>query len=73
MERKKELTANQHEELIDLLKSRFEKNRNRHEGLVWENVQTKLESSSEKLWSLNEMERTGGEPDIIGFESITNE
>lgn len=73
MECKKELTAKQYEELIGLLKSRFEENRNRHKDLDWKKVQTKLESCSEKLWSLNEMERTGGEPDVIGFDSITTE
>jgi len=73
MDRKKELTTKQHEELINVLKSRFEKNSVRHKGLDWGKVQTKLESCPEKLWSLNEMEQTGGEPDIIGVDAITNE
>jgi hypothetical protein len=60
------LSPEQHEEILRTLKARFEKNMNRHEGLEWAEVQTKLETNTEKLWSLNEMERTGGEPDVIG-------
>ncbi|HXE14606.1 MAG TPA: DUF4256 domain-containing protein [Bryobacteraceae bacterium] len=55
------------------MRARFEKNINRHEGLAWAQVQTKLESSAEKLWSLNEMERTGGEPDVVGHDERTGE
>jgi hypothetical protein len=59
------LTQKQHEEILDILKNRFEKNMVRHKKLEWAKVQTKLETSK-KLWSLNEMERTGGEPDVVG-------
>ncbi|MBN1244045.1 DUF4256 domain-containing protein, partial [Candidatus Bathyarchaeota archaeon] len=59
---KKELLPEQREELLRALKARFEKNMNRHKGLKWAKVQAKLEANTEKLWSLNEMERTGGEP-----------
>src|SRR6266581_3243920 len=62
---KKELSPEQREELLRALKARFEKNMNRHEGLGWAKVQAKLEAKAEKLWSLNEMERTGGEPDVV--------
>jgi hypothetical protein len=65
MENKKELSLEQRDELIGILKTRFEKNRNRHKNLEWDKVQTKLEANPEKLWSLNEMERTGGEPDVV--------
>jgi hypothetical protein len=67
------LPADRREELLVILKTRFEKNMSRHKGLEWYKVQTKLESSSEKLWSLNEMERTGGEPDVIGYDKKTDE
>jgi hypothetical protein len=70
---KKELSSEQLEEILRTLKARFEKNINRHEGLEWDNVQAKLEMNIEKLWSLNEMERTGGEPDVIGHEKQTDE
>jgi len=70
---KKELLPEQREELIRSLKARFEKNMNRHKGLKWEMVQAKLESNTSKLWSLNEMERTGGEPDVIGYDKNTDE
>ena len=70
---KKELSAEQREELLRALKARFEKNMNRHKGLEWAKVQAKLESNTEKLWSLNEMERTGGEPDIISHDKKTGE
>jgi hypothetical protein len=56
------------DELLKVLKSRFEKNTDRHRNIVWSNVQTKLNASNNKLWSLNEMERTGGEPDVIGLD-----
>jgi hypothetical protein len=59
--------------LLGILKSRFEKNRKRHPGMDWEKVQLKLENRPEKLWSLNEMERTGGEPDVVDFDEATNE
>jgi len=70
---KKELAPEQHEELLSALKARFEKNMNRHKGLEWVKVQAKLESNPEKLWSLNEMERTGGEPDVVGHDKTTGE
>ena len=70
---KKELSLKQREELLGVLKARFEKNMNRHEGLEWAKVQAKLEASAEKLWSLNEMERTGGEPDVVGHDKRTGE
>jgi len=65
---KKELNPDQCKELLKILKDRFEKNMKRHKGIKWENVQTKLEADIEKLWSLNEMERSGGEPDVVGFD-----
>jgi hypothetical protein len=70
---RKELSPEQREELLSALKSRFEKNMNRHKGLEWDKVRTKLEVNTEKLWSLNEMERTGGEPDVIGDDKKTGE
>src|SRR4051812_30939555 len=70
---KKDLSPKQREELLTTLKSRFEKNMNRHKGLEWTKVQAKLEANPEKLWSLNEMERTGGEPDVVGFDKKTGE
>jgi hypothetical protein len=73
VETKKELLPEQREELLRALKTRFEKNMNRHKGLEWALVQSKLEANSEKLWSLNEMERTGGEPDIAGHDIETGE
>jgi hypothetical protein len=68
-----ELSPEQREELIRALKVRFEKNMNRHEGFEWAKVQAKLKANSEKLWSLNEMERTGGEPDVIGHDKEMGE
>ena len=68
-----ELSPEQCEELLSALKTRFEKNMNRHQGLAWAKVQVKLEANTEKLWSLSEMERTGGEPDIVGFDKKTGE
>jgi len=65
---KKELSPKQCEELLSALKARFEKNNNRHRGLEWDKVLAKLEANTEKLWSLNEMERTGGEPDVVGHD-----
>ena len=75
MENKKELSSEQREELFRTLKARFEKNMNRHKGLEWAKVQAKLDTkdSGEKLWSLNEMERTGGEPDVVGHDKKTGE
>lgn len=70
---KKALTAPQQEALLTILKLRFEKNSNRHKGLDWTAIQAKLEAVPEKLWSLYEMERTEGEPDVIGYDSKTNE
>src|SRR3990170_319779 len=70
---KKELSPEQREDLLRALKARFEKNMNRHEGLEWAKVQAKLEANTEKLWSLNEMERTGGEPDVVGHDKKTGE
>jgi len=61
------------DELLAILKARFEQNMNRHKGLEWAKVQAKLEANTEKLWSLNEMERTGGEPDVIGHDKKTGE
>jgi hypothetical protein len=63
----------QYEELLVALKARFEKNMNRHEGLEWAKVQARLEANTEKLRSLNEMERTGGEPDVVGYDEKTGE
>jgi Protein of unknown function (DUF4256) len=70
---KKELSPKQREELLSALKDRFEKNMNRHKGLEWAKVQAKLEANAEKLWSLSEMERTGGEPDVVGHDKKTGE
>src|SRR5918996_1400967 len=70
---KKELSPKQREELLRALKARFEKNMNRNKGLEWAKVQAKLEANTEKLWSLNEMERTGGEPDVVGHDKTTGE
>lgn len=70
---KKTLAADQRKELLNTLKTRFEKNMNRHKGLDWTAVQTKLEANDEKLWSLAEMEKTGGEPDVVGQDKKTGE
>ena len=70
---KKDLAPEQREELLRALKARFEKNMNRHKGLEWGQVQTKLEANAEKMWSLSEMERTGGEPDVVGRDKKTGE
>ena len=67
------LAPEQREELLRALKARFEKNMNRHKGLEWTKVQARLEANTEKLWSLNEMERTGGEPDVVGHDRKTGE
>ena len=71
--KKNELSTKQRKELLGTLKARFEKNRNRHKGLEWAKVQAKLEANNEKLWSLNEMESTGGEPDVVGYNKNTDE
>jgi hypothetical protein len=73
MQRAKDMNAKQREELLQILKARFEKNMNRHKGVEWAKVQAKLEANTEKLWSLNEMERTGGEPDVVGHDKKTGE
>lgn len=73
MKNKKELSSKQIDELFKTLKARFEKNIKRHKGLEWSKVQARLESNSEKVWSLHEMERTGGEPDVTGSDKKTGE
>jgi hypothetical protein len=70
---KKELLPEQRAELISTLKDRFEKNMNRHKGLEWAKVQAKLEANTEKLWSLDDMEISGGEPDVVGYDQKTGE
>jgi hypothetical protein len=70
---KNEWSPAQRKELLLTLKTRFEKNMNRHKGLEWVNVQARLERAAEKLWSLHEMERTGGEPDVVAYDKKTNE
>ena len=73
VERKRGLSSEQREELLRALKARFEKHMNRHKGLEWAKVKAKLAANSEKLWSLNEMERTGGEPDVVGHDKRRGE
>lgn len=73
MSKSNKLTSEQSEDLLKTLKARFEKNMNRHKGLSWDKVQAKLEDIPEKLWSLNEMERTGGEPDVVGYDKKSGE
>jgi len=70
---KKDMSPEQREAALGALKARFERNMNRHKGVEWAQVQAKLEANAERLWSLNEMERTGGEPDVIGRDSKTGE
>src|SRR5213592_1489802 len=70
---KKKLSSAQREELLGALKARFEKNMNRHKGLEWAKIQAKLEANTENLRSLNEMERTGGEPDVVGHDKKRGE
>lgn len=70
---KKKLSAEQRNELLNVLKIRFDKNMGRHKGLDWATVQAKLEANPTNLWSLHEMERTGGEPDVVGFDKKTGE
>ena len=67
------METNQHIELLNILETRFEKNMNRHKDLEWANVQARLEANPEKLGSLNEMERTGGEPDVVGYDEKTGD
>lgn len=67
------LSAEQSADLLDTLKARFEKNKNRHEGVEWAKVQQRLVANPKKLWSLNKMERTGGEPDVVGYDTKTGE
>lgn len=73
MTNKKNISAKEAEELLRLLKSRFEKNMKRHMGIEWADVQLRLEANNEKLWSLNEMERTGGEPDVVSHDRKTGQ
>lgn len=73
MENTKDLSSEERGELLKTLKARFDKNMNRHKGLEWDKLQAKLETNAEKLWSLNEMEKTGGEPDVIGFDEKNGE
>ncbi|CAM4345614.1 Protein of unknown function [Pedobacter westerhofensis] len=68
-----ELSAKQREELLSILKARFEKNQHRHEGYEWDKVEAKLEANPSKLWSLNEMEQTGGEPDVVDYDQKTGD
>ena len=70
---KKKLPAEQTEALLKVLKARFEKNMSRHKNIEWTKVQARLESNAEKLWSLNEMEETGGEPDVVGYDKSSGE
>ncbi len=70
---KKEFSTEQQKSLLGILKTRFEKNLDRHKGIEWDKVLVKLEGNIEKLWSLNEMERTGGEPDVIGYDKKSSE
>lgn len=70
---KRELSSGQRKELLEMLKTRFEKNMDLHKGIEWDKVQGRLEAHTNKLWSLSEMERTGGEPDVVGFDKKTGE
>lgn len=70
---KKEVSSKEKEALINVLKARFEKNTKRHKGMEWAKVQVRLDANAEKLWSLNEMENTGGEPDVVAFDKKTGE
>jgi hypothetical protein len=73
MPKSKDIKTKQREELLGTLNARFESNMHRHKGLEWAKVRAKLEADAEKLWSLHEMERTGGEPDVVGFDKKTGE
>lgn len=70
---KNELSGEQHDELLKTLKNRFENSMHRHQGLGWAEIQVKLEANTDKLWSLHEMERTGGEPDVVDYDELTDE
>jgi Protein of unknown function (DUF4256) len=70
---KKKLSAEQRSALLNTLKARFEKNMSRHNGIDWAAIQARLQANSDKLWSLNEMEQTGGEPDVVGYDKNTGE
>ncbi|KGO91193.1 DUF4256 domain-containing protein [Flavobacterium subsaxonicum] len=70
---KKELSLNERDELLKILQIRFEKNMNRHKGLDWDAIQARLEADNSKLWSLNEMELSGGEPDVVAHDAATGE
>ena len=70
---KKQLSTEQRKELLSVLKARFEKNMNRHKGIEWAKVQARLDANTEKLWSLNAMQETGGEPDVVGYDKKTDE
>ncbi len=70
---KNQLTSEQTEEILEVLKTRFEKNMDRHKDVKWKKVKSKLEANAEKLWSLSEMENTGGEPDVVGFDKRSGE
>lgn len=70
---KNKLTASQSKELLDIMKARFEKNAKRHKGIAWADIESKLQKHADKLWSLNEMEMTGGEPDVVGQDKKTGE
>jgi hypothetical protein len=73
MSQQNKLSAEQQEELLSVLETRFEKNMQRHKGLEWSKVEAKLKANPDKLWSLDEMERTEGEPDVVGFDAKTGE
>jgi len=72
MENKKELSTEQREEILKVLTTRFEKNKNRHAGIEWSDVLARLDQNPEKLWALNNMEATGGEPDVVDYDKTTN-
>ncbi|MBR3121206.1 DUF4256 domain-containing protein [Oceanobacillus profundus] len=69
----KDIASEEREELLNVLKARFEKNMHRHQGIEWEDVQAKLDANPQKLWSLNEMEKSSGEPDVVGYVKETDE
>ena len=69
----KKFSSERHGELLSILKVRFEKNMKRHKDLEWTKIQARLEANAEKIWSLSEMERTGGEPDVVGYDKTTGE
>jgi hypothetical protein len=73
VQKKKELSPKEREQLLGVLSARFEKNMDRHKGLEWSKVKARLEAKSERLWSLNEMEKTGGEPDVVGLDKKMGE